>query len=397
MVSYPYPAMERAMKIQEVILRAMSREMTWIDAAEIIGISARQMRRWKVHYQQHGYDGLFDRRRRRPSPKRVPLQLVEQVLGLYRETYYDLNVKHFHEKLVEVHNIRLSYQWVKTALQTAGLVKKARGKGKHRKQRPRKPLVGMMLHLDGSSHAWLTLLPEQTQDLLVLSDDATNQIYNACLVREEDTKSCMSLLRNLVRKKGVFCSLYTDRASHFFHTPKAGQPVDPYRLTQIGRALTELEIRPIPAYSPEARGRAERLFGTLQGRWPQELRLAGVRTMDEANQMIHQKLIPGYNRRFRVKPPQQGSAFITAKDVDLNRVFCIKHERTVAKDNTVTYGTCTLQIQPSQLRVSFAKCRVTVCEHLNGTLSLLFGPHCLGRFRNDGTPIRRTVKLKKAA
>jgi hypothetical protein len=322
---------------------------------------------------------------------------LEKVLQLYRETYHDLNVKHFHEKLIELHNVKLSYQWVKTALQTAGLVKKARAKGKHRKQRPRKPLIGMMLHLDGSTHAWLPLLPRQTQDLLVLSDDATTKIYDACLVKEEDTKSCMTLLRDLVRKKGLFCSLYTDRASHFFLTPNAGQPVDPHRLSQIGRALTELGIRPIPAYSAQARGRAERLNGTLQGRWPQELRLARAKTIDEANLLIRQKLIPDYNRRFRVKPAQQGSAFIPAKNIDLNYVFCIKHERTVANDNTVTYDHRTLQLQPSRLRVSFAKCRVTVCEHLDGTISVIYGPHRLGRFREDGSPVALITKLKTAA
>lgn len=193
MVSYPYPAMERAMKIQEVILKAMSKQINWIDAAEIIGISYRQMRRWKQRYQEHGYDGLFDRRQRRPSPKRVPFELAQKVLTLYREYYRDFNVKHFHEKLLEEHSVHISYQWVKTALQTAGLVAKQKPKGKHRQRRPRRPLPGMMLHLDGSPHAWLPLLPHQTQDLLVISDDATNQIYDACLVQEEDTLSCLEI------------------------------------------------------------------------------------------------------------------------------------------------------------------------------------------------------------
>lgn len=394
MVSYPYPAMERAMKIQEVILKAMSKQITWIDAAEIIGISCRQMRRWKQRYQEFGYDGLFDRRKRRPSPKRVPFQLAEKVMSLYRERYHDFNVKHFHEKLVEAHQIPLSYQWVKIALQTAGLVAKTNPKGKHRIRRPRRPLPGMMLHLDGSTHAWLS---NQTHDLLVISDDATNQIYDASLVPQEDTLGCLQLLKNVVAKQGVFCSLYTDRGSHFFLTPQQGQPVDPYRLTQIGRALSELGIKPIPAYSPQARGRSERLFGTLQGRWPAELRLAGICTLDSANLFIRSKLIPDYNHRFKVKPAQQGSAFIPAKGINLHRVFCLKHERTVANDNTLRYGNRLLQIQPSALRISFAQCRVTVCEHLDGTLSVLYGPHCLGRFNNDGSPIYQPLKLRKAA
>ena len=397
MVNYSYPAMERTMKIQEVLLRAMSKQITWIDAAEIIGISCRTMRRWKNRYEERGYDGLFDRRKRRPSPKRVPLKTVERVLQLYRKQYSDLNVKHFHEKLTEVHQIKLSYPWVKTALQTAGLVAKAQTKGKHRKQRPRRPLVGMMLHLDGSTHAWLPLLLDQTQDLLVLCDDANTEMYDACLVDEEDTHSCMSLLRHVVEEKGIFCSLYTDRGSHFFLTPKAGQPVDTHQPTQIARALRELNIQPIAAYSPQARGRSERLFGTLQGRWPQEFRLAGVRSLDQANLLIREKLIPDYNHRFKVTPTQQGSAFIPANGIDLDRVFCLKHARTVANDNTVSYGNRILQIQPSPLRISFAKCRVMVNEHLNGTLSIVYGPHTLGRFHNDGSLILSTLKLKNAA
>jgi transposase len=394
MVDYPYPAMERAMKIQEVILKAMSKQITWIDAAEIIGISCRQMRRWRQRYQKFGYDGLFDRRNRRPSPKRVPLELAEKVLSLYREHYYDFNVKHFHEKLVQVHQIRLSYQWVKIALQTAGLVAKAKPKGKHRIRRPRRPLPGMMLHLDGSTHAWL---PNQTHDLLVISDDATNQIYDARLVPQEDTLGCLQLLKNVVAQRGVFCALYTDRGSHFFLTPQAGQEVDPHRLTQIGRALKELHIQPIPAYSPQARGRSERLFGTLQGRWPAELRLAKIHTLDSANLFIRHKLIPDYNRRFKVKPTQQGTAFIPVHRVDLERIFCLKHERTIANDNTLSYGNRILQIHPSPVRISFAKCRVTVCEHLDGSFTVLYGPHCLGRFNNDGTPISQPFKLRKAA
>lgn len=173
--------------------------------------------------------------------------------------------------------------------------------------------------------------------------------------------------------------------------------MDPHQLTQIGRALSELGIKPIPAYSPQARGRSERLFGTLQGRWPAELRLAGIRTFDSANLFIRSKLIPDYNHRFKVKPDGQGSAFIPAKGINLNRVFCLKHERTVANDNTLSYGNRLLQIQPSALRVSFAQCRVWVCEHLDGSLSVLYGPHCLGRFNNDGSPIISTFKLKKAA
>jgi len=273
MFSYPQAAVERAMKVQEVILRAMAKRITWWQAAEIIGISDRQMRRWRERYQEFGYDGLFDRRQGQPSPKRVPVALVEQVLGLYRDRYFDLNVRHFHEKLQHEHQIELSYSWVKLALQGAGLVRRGRKRGEHRQRRPRRPLPGMLLHIDGSRHRWFQ--DEHWYDLIVILDDATNEIYYAQLVEEESTATVMAALRAVVKRQGLFCALYSDRGSHFWLTAKAGERVDPHRLTQVGRALRELGIRMIPAYSPQARGRNERNFGTWQGRLPQELRLAG--------------------------------------------------------------------------------------------------------------------------
>src|ERR1700756_1076899 len=261
------------MKIQEVILRAMAKRISWWQAAEILGISDRSMRRWRERYEQHGYDGLFDRRVGKPSPKRVPVETVEKVLGLYQEKYFDLNVRHFHEKLREEHGIRLGYTWVKLALQGAGLVKKGRKRGAHRKRRPRRPLPGMLLHLDGSEHRWFQ--DARRYDLIEVIDDATSETYYAQLVDEESTRTVMAALKEVVETKGCFCALYSDRASHFFETPKAGAKIDPHRLTQVGRALHELGIRMIPAYSPQARGRSERNFGTWQGRLPQELRLRG--------------------------------------------------------------------------------------------------------------------------
>src|SRR5437660_6295398 len=264
MVSYTQAAMERAMKVQEVILRAMAKKITWWQAAEIIGISDRQMRRWRERYEEFGYDGLFDRRQGKPSPKRVPVAQVEQVLGLYRDRYFDLNLRHFHEKLHE-----LSYTWVKLALQGAGLVARGRKRGVHRQRRPRRPLPGMLLHIDGSHHRWFQ--DERWYDLIVILDDATSEIYYAQLVEEESTATVMAALRAVVECQGLFCALYSDRVSHFWLTPKGGGKVDPHRLTQGGRALRELGIRMIPAYSPQARGRSERNFGTWQARLPQEL------------------------------------------------------------------------------------------------------------------------------
>jgi transposase len=272
MMVYTKAAMERAMKVQEVILRALARKITWWQAAEIIGISERQMRRWRERYQEFGYDGLFDRRRGQPSPKRVPLATVEQVLELYGERYFDLNVRHFHEKLCQQHQIGLSYTWVKAALQGAGLVKRGRKRGVHRQRRQRRPLPAMLLHIDGSRHRWFQ--DERWYDLIVILDDATSEIYYAQLVAEESTLTVMAALQEVIARKGVFCALDSDRGSHFWLTPKVGGKVDAHRLTQVGRALRELGIQMIPAYSPQARGRGERNFSTWQGRLPPELRLA---------------------------------------------------------------------------------------------------------------------------
>ena len=256
MFSYTQAAMERTMKVQEVILRAMAKKITWWQAAEILGLSDRSMRRWRERYEEFGYDGLFDRRQGKPSPKRVAVAVVEQVLGLYRERYFDLNVRHFHEKLRAEHGIELSYTWVKLALQGAGLVSRGRKRGVHRKRRPRRPLPGMLLHIDGSHHRWFQ--DERWYDLIVILDDATSEIYYAQLAEEESTVTVMAALRAVIERKGLFCALYSDRGSHFWLTPKVGGKVDPHRLTQVGRALRELGIQMIPAYSP-AGARTERL------------------------------------------------------------------------------------------------------------------------------------------
>src|SRR5260221_14173400 len=254
MVSYSKAAMERAMKVQEVNLRAMAKRITWWQAAEIIGISDRHMRRWRERYEAFGYDGLFDRRRGSPSPKRVPLAQVEQVLGLYREKYFDLNVRHFHEKLREEHQVELSYTWVKLALQGAGLVPRGRKRGVHRKRRPRRALPGMLLHIDGSRHRWFQ--DERWHDLIVILDDATSEIYYAQLAEGESTVTGMTALRAVIERKGLFCAVYSDRGSHFWLTPKAGGRVDPHRVTQLGRARRGRGGRGISGDLPPARGRS---------------------------------------------------------------------------------------------------------------------------------------------
>jgi len=388
----PEAVVERAMKVQEVILRAIAKRITWWQAAEIIGISDRQMRRWRRRYEKWGYDGLWDRRRARPSPRRVPLELAERVLALYGEHYFDFNVRHFHEKLREQHGIALSYTWVKLALQGAGLVRKRGRCGVHRRRRPRRPLPGMLLHLDGSAHAWLG--DGRRYDLLVVLDDATSEIYYAQLVEEESTRTVLVALREVVEEKGLFCALYSDRASHFFETPKAGGRIDPQRVTQVGRALRELGIRMIPAYSPQARGRSERNFGTWQGRLPQELRLRGITTLEEANRFLRQEYITEFNRRFAVTPVQPGSAFLPLEGRDLERVFALQHQRVVNRDNTVEIAHRILQIEKTPWRNTLAGCQVIVYEHLDGTLSVGYGPHVVGRFDAQGVTLPEARRRK---
>src|SRR6266566_2475200 len=394
MVSYTQAAMERAMKVQEVILRAMAKKITWWQAAEIIGISDRQMRRWRERYEAFGYDGLFDRRQGKPSPKRVPVARVEQVLGLYRDRYFDLNVRHFQEKLQHEHQIELSYSWVKLALQGAGLVRRGRKRGVHRQRRPRRPLPGMLLHIDGSRHRWFQ--DERWYDLIVILDDATSEIYYAQLVEEESTATVMAALRAVVERQGLFCALYSDRGSHFWLTPKAGEAVDPHRLTQVGRALRKLGIRMIPAYSPQARGRSERNFGTWQGRLPQELRLRGITTVEEANRFLRQEYVAEFNRRFAVRAAQSGSAFLPLAGQDLERIFALQHERVVNRDNTVEIAHRVLQIEKTPWRNTLAGCQVIVYEHRDGTLSVGYGPHLVGRFDAEGIPLAQRTRRPNA-
>lgn len=383
---YPASAVERAMKVQEVILRAIDGRVKWYQAAEILGISDRQMRRWKVRYERGGYDGLFDRRRRQPSPKRVPLVMVREVLTLYRERYFDCNVLHFHEKLQAVHGIPLSYTWVKTALQTAGLVAKEARRGIHRKARPRRPLPGMLLHADASTHAWIPDL-EGAQDLIAVLDDATSVAYYARLVPQESTRTMLAALKTVIDGPGVFCALYTDRGSHFITTRTERSPhrpqsaIDP---TQIQRALGQLGIELIPAHSPQARGRMERLWETWQGRLPQELRLAGIRTVEAANAFLTSTWVPFHNQTWTVPAAGDGTAFVPYTGGQLERICALQHERVVGNDNCVAFGRRRLQIPQAAWRYSFAKCRVKVYEHLDGTLSIGHGPHTLGSYDGQG-------------
>lgn len=393
-MNYPDSQWERIMKIQDVFVRAYNDKLTWKDAAMILKVDERTIRRWKQTVEQNGYEGLLDRRTLRPSPKKASQTICQQVLKLYRDQYRDWNVKHFHEQLAK-HGISYRYTWVKNLLQGAGFVEVRHRKSKHKIRRERKPLIGMMLHIDGSTHPWIPALGNQKQDLILVADDANTDIYYAKLVPEENTRECMIALCHVVLTKGVFCSLYSDRGSHFFHTPQAGGKVDRTNLTQLGRALHELKIEMIPAYSPEARGRSERLFGTWQGRLPNELKLHGIKTIPDANRYILETFLPNYRKLFVNDPPQKGSAFTPFRGKNLNLIFSIKELRTVASDNTVRWNNLILQIQPSKFRFSFAKCNVTVHELLDSSITVAYGPHIIGTFNHAGIPLTKQYKTKQ--
>lgn len=383
------------MKLQDVILKAMAKKLSWVEAAEIAGMSVRNMQRMRQRYVENGYTGLFDQRRGKRSIHRIPMETAERVLALYRDKYSDCNVRHFHEKLTQQEGIGISYSWVKQALQGAGLAAKRRRRGTHRRRRERRPLPGMLMHIDGSRHRWFQ--DDRWYDLLVILDDATSEIYYAQLVEEESTRTVMAGLREVIERKGLFCALYSDRGSHFFVTPKAGEPVDKSRLTQVGRALKELSIQMIPAYSPQARGRSERSFGTWQGRLPQELRLCGITTPEAANRFLRERYIGEFNAKFTVKAEHGGTAFRRTGRSDLDWIFSIQTERVVAKDNTVTIKERTWQIEKTKFRHTLAGCTVTVHEHLDGTVSIRYGPHVIGRFDENGERRGKVESEKRAS
>src|SRR5690242_10079111 len=384
----PPSEMERMMKVQDVLLKAMAKKITWLAAAEIIGVSDRTMRRWRIGMEKFGYSGLADRRKGKASEKRIPVATVEEVLRLYREEYYDFNIRHFHEKLQDEHDIKLSYTWVQQALQGAGLVPKRHKRGPHRRRRPRRPLPGMLLHIDGSKHRWLN--DDRWYDLIVILDDATSKIYYAQLVEEESTRTVMAGLWEVIETEGLFCALYSDRGSHFFVTVKEGEKVDKHRLTQVGRAMKELGVQMIAAYSPQARGRSERSFGTWQGRLPQELRLAGITTVEGANTFLRERYIEEFNGKFKVAAAEKGTAFRKTSRSDLNWIFTVQTERVVAKDNTVKIADRVWQIEKTKLCRTLAGSTVTIHEHLDETVSIRYGPHVVGRYRADGEKLRGT-------
>ncbi|MBW1704687.1 MAG: ISNCY family transposase [Deltaproteobacteria bacterium] len=385
MKRYPESVTRRAMKRLEVVLKAIAGQIKWIQAADILGVSPRTIRRIRASCMRYGVTGLLDKRCISPSARKAPYEIVEKVLRLYREEYYDFNVKHFHEHLMREHRLEYSYTWTKNLLQEAGYVKRQKGRGGHRKRRERRALFGQMVHLDGSDHEWLALKPGERQVLLLAVDDATGKNLAGRLVEAETTKECLSVMREVVDLYGIPVQLYTDRDSVYWYTRKAGGKVDRERLTQFGRAMEELGVEMIPGYSPQARGRSERWNGTWQGRLVAELRRAGIDTLDDANRYINEVFLPDMNKRFAVEPAEVGSAFVSAQGADLDRIFALRYEaRTVANDNTVRVNNLTLQIEKSPFRDHFVKCQVEVFEHLEGTYTVVWKKRVIGRFDETG-------------
>ncbi len=372
----------RMIKFSSILSRYEAAEFSQAEAAELLGIGERTFRRWRQRFEDEGEAGLLDRRLGKASGKRVPSDWSEEVEALYRTRYAGFTAKHFHEHLVKEHNFGWGYTWTKTFLYSKGLLEKAKRRGAHRRKRERRPLPGMMLHQDGSMHVWLAGQP--ALDLIVTLDDATSAIYSAFLIEEEGTASTFRALMEVFGSHGLPMSLYTDRGAHYFYTPTAGGEVDRSRPTQVGRALERLGVEHIAAYSPQARGRSERVFHTLQDRLVKELALKEIDTVEAANLFLCDVYIPEYNARFAVAAAQEGTAFVAIPGVDLAEILCVQEERQVGNDNCVSFNRLKLQIPESPLRAHFVKTRVKVRQYPDGTHAIFYGPRCLGRYDKKG-------------
>jgi transposase len=387
MRGYSPTAKERAMKMRDVLLEALAGKMSWIQAAEVLGLSPRTIRRWREKFDESGIDGLYDGRRQSPSDRALPAKELQKWLRLYRVRYAGYNVRHFCSLARRQHGLTWSYTLMRNVLQGAGLVRKRRPRGKHRMRREPRPCYGEMLHIDGSRHRWLTRRPEEYQHLIVVIDDATKEILYAQMEACESTHTVMKALWAVLTRHGIPAALYSDRASWAAHTPRKGEPVDKTVFTQVGRALRRLGIEHILAYSPQARGRSERANRTLQDRLVNELRTACIATADTANRYLEEVFIPNYNAEFARTATDPVSAFVPLAGVELDPILCHEEERTVGRDNTVTLDGVRLQIAKQPGRITCAGLRVTLRRHLDGTFAIGSGTRTLGRFDRRGRAI----------
>lgn len=370
----------RKMRFEEAYGAWTERRLTQEEAASLLGVCERTFRRYIDRYEERGIDGLIDRRIEQVSHRRAPVDEVMALADRYQNGHRGWNVRHFHSWYRKSGGTR-SYTWVKNTLQRSGLVSRGKARGKHRRRREPSPWPGMMLHQDGSTHEWI---PGQSWDLIVTMDDATNRHYAMQFVDEEGTVSSMQGVLAVIAAEGLFCSLYTDRGSHYWTTPEAGGKVDKNHLTQFGRAMQQLGIEMIPAYSPEARGRSERMFRTHQDRLPKELALAGIATMAEANMYLESTYRPAFNAEFAHPPREAGSGFVPYTGRDLREVLCEQFERVVGKDNCVHFERLVLQIPPDRVRHHYVKAKVKVHRYLDGGLAVFHGHRCLGQYDANG-------------
>jgi len=366
------------MRFEELLERWHRGRLSHGEAASALGMSERTFRRWRGRYDEDGVDGLIDRRVGRPSSKRAPADELERMQAIYQEHDQGFTMKHFHEKLVERHDYKLDDTTTRLHLQKTGAVQPAPRRGAHRRKRPRRPMQGMMLHQDASKHAWLADQP--ALDLVITMDDATSEIYSAFLVPEEGTQSSFRGLVETIERRGLFMELYTDRGSHYFFTPEAGGKVSKTQPTQVGRALKQLGIGHIAAYSPEARGRCERAFRTLQDRLPKELALAGITTVEAANRFIREVYLPAHNTRFAVPAEAPASAFVEVPEALWRNVLCIQQERRVGNDNCVHWQGRQLQIPPTPLRPHLVRAKVRIHDYPDGKVAIFKGPLRLANF-----------------
>ena len=378
----------KQMRFEEAYCGWTERRLTQEDAARLLGVCARTFRRYIDRYEDEGLDGLVDKRLTQVSHRRAPVDEVLRLVDRYRRRHDGWSVKHYYSWYRRDGGTR-SYSWVKNTLQAAGAVKKAAKRGAHRKRREPSPWAGMLLHQDGSPHEWV---PGQQWDLIATMDDATNEHYSLFFCEEEGTQSSFKGVREVIEAHGLFCSLYTDRGSHYWHTPEAGGKVDKVNLTQFGRAMKQLGIEMIPAYSPEARGRSERAFRTHQERLPKELALAGITDMAAANAYIRDSYLPAFNAEFAHPSREAGSAFVPCPaSVDLDDILCVQETRTVGKDNCVRLDGRVLQLPADRHRYHYIKARVKVCRHMDGTLSVFHGPRRLARYDSQGQLIQEDL------
>ncbi len=379
----------RKMRFEEAYEGWKKGRLTQEEAARLLGVCDRTYRRYLVRYEEEGMEGLVDRRLGQISHRSAPVDEIIALADLYNNRYQGFTVKHFYSWYQRSHGGLRSYTWVKNTLQGRGLVSKASLKGTHRKQRPRAPYIGMMLHQDGSKHEWV---PGKLWDLIVTMDDASSEHYSMFFVEEEGTQSSFQGVNEVIDKHGVFASLYTDRGSHYWHTPEAGKKVDKENLTQFGRAMRQLGIEMIPAYSPEARGRSERAFRTHQERLVKELALAGITEIKQANVYIRDVYMPAFNEEFAVTPEESASMFVPWVGTPLQDTLCEQYERTVGNDNCVKFDGMTLQIQPDKYRFHYVKVKVRVHRYTNKTIAIFHGHRKLASFNSKGKEVSNCNK-----